>query len=139
MDIFMYKHRGGVMKLKTLLTGIIVSGSLGMAPGLAQADGDSWRYDEHRAEGFQPRSGDDSALAPHIGDPLPNEMTESDAMQVEEALAQRGYDPGAVDGLIDDNSRAAIREFQDDHQLAVTGIIDPETGERLGVVVFESS
>lgn len=26
---------------------------------------------------------------------------------------QKGYDPGALDGVIDDDARAAIREFQD--------------------------
>jgi peptidoglycan hydrolase-like protein with peptidoglycan-binding domain len=66
-------------------------------------------------------------------------MTESDALRLEEALAQRGYDPGPVDGMIDNDTRAAIQEFQDDHQLAVTGIIDQKTGELLRVVVFESA
>jgi hypothetical protein len=125
---------------KSLLSAVIVSGFLGMAPGLAQAGGDHWRTDEPRAErGYQPRSGDDSALAPHIGDSDWEMMTESDALRLEEALAQRGYDPGSVDGMIDDGTRAAIQEFQDDHQLAVTGIIDQKTGELLGVVVFESA
>jgi hypothetical protein len=123
---------------KSLLTAAIITGSLGMAPGLVQADGDNWRSGEPRAErsGF-PRSGDDSSLAPHIGDSEQEMMTESDAMRLEEALVQRGYDPGSVDGMIDNDTRAAIQEFQDDHQLAVTGIIDEKTGELLGV--FESS
>jgi len=129
---------------QSLLTAVIVGGSLGVAPGLVQADGESWRHDEPRAEsfgyepeGFKPRSGDDSALAPHIGDSDQEMMTESDALILEEALVQKGYDPGPVDGLIDDDTRAAIQEFQDDHQLAATGIIDKKTGELLGVVVFE--
>jgi peptidoglycan hydrolase-like protein with peptidoglycan-binding domain len=41
--------------------------------------------------------------------------------------------------MIDNDTRAAIQEFQDDHQLAVTGIIDQKTGELLRVVVFESA
>lgn len=60
-------------------------------------------------------------------------------MQVEKALVKKGYDPGPADGVIDDDTRAAIQEFQDDHQLAATGIIDQKTGELLGVVVFESA
>jgi putative peptidoglycan binding protein len=129
------------MKLnKSLLTAVIVGSSLGMAPGLVQADGDKWRYDEPRAErGFEPRAGDDSSLPPHIGDSDYEMMTESDALKLEKALVQRGYDPGAVDGVIDKDTRAAIQKFQDDHQLAATGIIDHKTGELLGAVVFESS
>lgn len=44
-----------------------------------------------------------------------------------------------MDGMIDSDTRAAIQEFQDDHQLAATGVIDPKTGELPGIVVFESS
>jgi hypothetical protein len=124
---------------KSFLTAAIITGSLGIGPGLLQAGGDHRRYDEPRAEGFQPRAGDDSALAPHIGDPDHEMLTESDAMRLEEALVQRGYDPGPVDGMIDEKTRAAIQEFQNDHQLAATGIVDQETGELLGVIVFESA
>lgn len=125
---------------KSLLTAAIITGSLAIGPGLLQAGGDDWRYDDQpRAEGFQPRAGDDSALPPFTGDPDHEMMTESDVMRLEEALAQRGYDPGRVDGVIDNETRAAIQEFQDDHELAATGIIDEETGELLGIVVSESS
>jgi hypothetical protein len=125
---------------KSLLTAVIVGSSLGMAPGLIQADSDRWRYEEPRAErGFEPRAGDDSSLPPHIGDSDYEMMTESDALKLEEALVQRGYDPGALDGVIDKDTRRAIEEFQDDHRLAATGIIDQKTGELLGAVVFESS
>ena len=129
------------MKANNLLTAAIVSGSLGMVPVFVQAGGDDWRGKPERfgyeERGYEPRSGDASSLAPHIGDK--EMMTESEGMQVEKALVQKGYDPGPADGVIDDDTRAAIQEFQDDHQLAATGIIDQETGELLGVVVFESA
>jgi len=124
---------------KSLFSAAIVAGSLGIAPGLLQAGGEEWRHDEPRAEGYEPRAGDDSALAPRIGDPAQEMMTESDIMRLEEALVQSGYDPGPVDGVIDDETRAAIQQFQDDHQLAATGIIDQKTGELLGIAVFESA
>lgn len=47
---------------------------------------------------------------PHIGDK--EMMTESEGMQVEEALVQKGYDPGLADGVIDDDTRAAIQSFR---------------------------
>jgi peptidoglycan hydrolase-like protein with peptidoglycan-binding domain len=58
-------------------------------------------------------------------------VVESEPMAVEHALAANGYDPGRVDGVIDGDTRAAIREFQRDRDLAVTGAIDHDTGEEL--------
>ncbi len=54
-------------------------------------------------------------------------------------LVHGGYDPGVIDGLTDDQTRAAISEFQSDHALVATGIGDPETGELLGIVISQSS
>lgn len=45
-------------------------------------------------------------------------------MDVQSALARRGYYRGVIDGDIGPGSRAAIRGFQRDHDLPVTGRID---------------
>jgi hypothetical protein len=45
---------------------------------------------------------------------------------VQEALARRGYYSGQVDGVIGPETRSAIREFQRDNGLSVTGRIDSE-------------
>jgi hypothetical protein len=123
------------MKLnKSLLTAVIVSGSLGMAPSFSFAEDDAWRHDERPQS-----SANDNTSAPGKTEERGQEMSQSEALELEQALAQKGYDPGAVDGVIDSETRAAIEGFQQDHELAATGIIDPETGELLGIVVFEAS
>ncbi|RMD47921.1 MAG: peptidoglycan-binding protein, partial [Alphaproteobacteria bacterium] len=43
---------------------------------------------------------------------------------VEKRLAQLGYDPGAEDGVFDERTRRAIRRFQRDQGLEVTGYLD---------------
>jgi hypothetical protein len=45
---------------------------------------------------------------------------------VQEALARRGYYAGQVDGVIGPESRSAIREFQRDNGLPMTGQITPQ-------------
>jgi peptidoglycan hydrolase-like protein with peptidoglycan-binding domain len=42
-------------------------------------------------------------------------------------LHEHGYDPGPIDGLMGNKTRAALRQFQLDHQLPVTGYLDPAT------------
>ena len=50
---------------------------------------------------------------------------------IEARLAQLGLEPGEVDGGLDQDSRRAIRNFQDDRDLAVTGYLNEETIVRL--------
>jgi len=47
--------------------------------------------------------------------------------QVQGILHEQGYNPGPIDGLMGQKTRAALRQFQLDHQLAETGQIDPAT------------
>jgi len=50
---------------------------------------------------------------------------------VERRLAQLGLEPGATDGEFDDQTRRAIRRFQRDRELEVTGYLDEATVSRM--------
>jgi Putative peptidoglycan binding domain len=50
---------------------------------------------------------------------------------VQGALARRGYYDGQVDGIIGSGTRSAIREFQRDNGLTVTGRVDPQLVQAL--------
>jgi peptidoglycan hydrolase-like protein with peptidoglycan-binding domain len=50
--------------------------------------------------------------------------TDSLAISVQSELIRRGYDPGALDGVVGPQTRNAIAQFQSDHRLPVTGNID---------------
>lgn len=50
---------------------------------------------------------------------------------IEARLAQIGLEPGEVDGGLDQDSRRAIRNFQGDRDLTVTGYLNEETIVRL--------
>lgn len=52
---------------------------------------------------------------------------------VQQALKDKGYDPGPVDGIMGPNTRAAIKQFQSDNNLPATGEPDDQTLARLGV------
>ena len=51
--------------------------------------------------------------------------------QIQIALKRRGYDPGPVDGLMGRRTSNAIRAFQADHGLAVTGMVSRTVYELL--------
>lgn len=49
------------------------------------------------------------------------------------ALIQRGYNPGPIDGSMDEATREALKEFQRDSNLEVTGTLNAATARNLGV------
>ncbi len=55
-------------------------------------------------------------------------------MKVQIALIVRGYDPGPADGVLHDQTKAALSRFQTDNSLTVSGAMDLPTLRLLNVV-----
>jgi hypothetical protein len=126
------------MNVRTAFWGaLLISGSLGVS---AAAHDSRWSERLH-AEDRWTESGDDSALppgVPGVTDDSQGVVSGQGAIVVEDALADNGYDPGRIDGMIDSDTRAAIREFQRDRDLAVTGTMDRETEKELHISRYSS-
>jgi len=54
-------------------------------------------------------------------------------MRVQAALFARGYDPGAIDGVLGPSTRDALQQFQSAHGLIISGTISTDTLNALGV------
>jgi hypothetical protein len=59
--------------------------------------------------------------------------------EIEQALQNKGFEPGSVDGVIDSQTQSAISQFQRDNNLPATGTVDEQTAKQLGVEVTPSS
>jgi peptidoglycan hydrolase-like protein with peptidoglycan-binding domain len=57
----------------------------------------------------------------------------------QQKLAAEGYDVRPSEGAITNDFRAAVREFQKDNGLVITGSLDSETVALLGINVSRSS
>ncbi|MHC4278442.1 MAG: peptidoglycan-binding domain-containing protein [Planctomycetota bacterium] len=53
--------------------------------------------------------------------------------QAQERLKARGFDPGAIDGILGPQTRAALNEYQAAQRLPTTGVLDEKTRKSLGV------
>src|ERR1051325_9282821 len=62
-----------------------------------------------------------------------------DIKKVQEALRDKGNDPGTIDGVIGPKTREALKSFQAANKLPATGRIDNETAKQLGVETHGSS
>jgi len=51
--------------------------------------------------------------------------------ETERVLRAQGYDAGTIDGVVDEKTRQALRDFQRSNKLRVTGMLDDETTEKL--------
>lgn len=54
-------------------------------------------------------------------------------MRVQAALYSKGYDPGAIDGVLSPATKNALRKYQAAQRLAVSGTMSTETLTALGI------
>jgi peptidoglycan hydrolase-like protein with peptidoglycan-binding domain len=62
-----------------------------------------------------------------------------DVKKIQEALKDKGNDPGEIDGKMGPKTREALKSFQTANNLPATGRIDNETAKQLGVEAKGSS
>ena len=64
---------------------------------------------------------------------------QAEARRLQQALAARGFDPGPIDGILGNRTRAALRAFQQQQKLAGAGRFDRETATALGLSDFDDN
>ncbi len=68
-----------------------------------------------------------------------NDQSRDEVKKVQEALKSKGEDPGNVDGVMGKKTKEALRDFQKTNGLKVTGAMDRETANKLGVEMASAS
>src|SRR5215467_11127717 len=58
---------------------------------------------------------------------------DADILKVQQALKEKGHDPGPVDGILGPSTRAALQAFQKSQGLDPSGRLDRVTLAKLGV------
>jgi ABC-type glycerol-3-phosphate transport system substrate-binding protein len=74
-----------------------------------------------------------SNYSPYYGRRAYGSRGGSVTVQVQQRLAQAGYYRGAIDGVIGNGTRSAIRAYERAHGLRVDGRIDPDLLSRMGI------
>ncbi|ASA26523.1 S41 family peptidase [Paenibacillus donghaensis] len=64
-------------------------------------------------------------------------MNSADVKSAQTMLDGLGYKPGRKDGYFDANTKEAVRKFQSESKLKVTGIIDAKTAEALELALIK--
>ena len=73
------------------------------------------------------------------GQQTPNALTSDQIKKVQEALKAKGMNPGTTSGIMDPTTQQALRDFQKANNLPVTGVLDRNTADKLGVTMSGTS
>jgi peptidoglycan hydrolase-like protein with peptidoglycan-binding domain len=68
-----------------------------------------------------------------IGDFFDPDVDKGDVKEVQQALMNKGYYKGPIDGIPGDKTRSGVKEFQQDENLPATGRINAATLKRLDI------
>lgn len=68
-----------------------------------------------------------------------NRGSGSHVKEVQQALKDKGYDPGPIDGVMGAKTKEALKSFQSASNLSATGTLNSQTAEKLGVQSSSSS
>ena len=74
---------------------------------------------------------------PHPPAKKPPARQDANIVKVQQALKEKGHDPGPVDGIPGPSTRAALQAFQKSEGLDPSGRLDRGTLEKLGVQLTE--
>src|SRR5262245_27779299 len=131
---------------KQILSAVILSGSVGLgvsslfaqgAPGSGQP-GPSPQPRQTEPMPGQPGTIPERVERPSAGD-KGMVVSSDDIKKAKEALKAKGLNPGPIDGTLDSKTQQALRDFQKANKLPVTGVLDAQTAEKLGVSTGKGS
>lgn len=120
---------------KAVIGSIILSGAVGLITPAWSQEAPGERHQPY-PNLTRPGRGEEDVPGMHQGGTP--ELSRKDMKAVEEALRAKGYQVGQVDGIADDDARAAIRSFQQDMGLPITGMVDQRTADQLDVTISKS-
>ena len=117
------------MKTTPLLRAVVLGGGVTLLANPVWAGGGAHSYDRNQAgrQGMQ-----------ESGRQMSN-LDKEKKKDVEQALQDKGFEPGSVDGVIDTQTQSAISKFQRDNNLPATGTVDEQTAKQLGVEIMPST
>jgi peptidoglycan hydrolase-like protein with peptidoglycan-binding domain len=137
------------MKRKNLSTAAAIFAAASIASGtaVAQTSGTKEKAETIRPDISAPGSstGGTQSQRTQSGTPLPKgspfsgtvEMGYANSVQdvkaAQQALQDKGHNPGAIDGMMGPRTREALKSFQTASGLQTTGTLNEATAEKLGV------
>src|SRR6476660_9581438 len=126
---------------REILTAVLLSSSLGLGAQSIWAQGAPGGGQTGPRPGqTEPTPGQSGTIPervqrPDVGDQVMAGVTADNIKKAKEALKAKGLNPGPMDGVLDGKTQQALRDFQQANKIPVTGTLDQQTAEKLGVTI----
>ena len=117
------------MKTTSLLRAAVLGGGVALLANPVTAGGGAHSYDTNQA----------GQQGMHDSQTQVSNSEKEKKKDIEQALKNKGFEPGSVDGVIDSQTQSAISQFQRHNNLPATGTVDEQTAKQLGVEMMPSS
>jgi peptidoglycan hydrolase-like protein with peptidoglycan-binding domain len=117
------------MKKSTVAISALVFGTLALSPAAG------WSQTSSDMPGYNSSSGSSSmGKSATYG-----QWSREDVKSVQEALKDKGHNPGPIDGVMGPQTQQALRNFQRAQNIQQTGQLDSSTASALGVTLSSNS
>jgi peptidoglycan hydrolase-like protein with peptidoglycan-binding domain len=107
----------------------LFGGAMALLANPVWADGGSYGHDKNQNQAGQERIAPSQAKV--------DRLEEQQIKQLQQALQERGLEPGNVDGVMGPQTRQALAKFQRDNNLEPTGSLNERTAQHLGLEFAE--
>lgn len=121
-----------------VFSALFFSGTLALNVATAWSQATPGESSPARPGGTQSQQGTErpsgqSMESPGAKSEMSGQWSTDDIKKVQQALKEKGHDPGATDGVMGPSTQQALRAFQQSSGLKATGTLDAETAAALGV------
>ena len=108
------------------------------SPGTSGSSGSATQQDQQRPKGAESSTGRSSmdSMKPSSAS---GQWSAADVKSVQEALKNKGHDPGPIDGVMGARTQQALRSFQRAQNIQTSGQLDSGTASALGVTLSSAS
>jgi peptidoglycan hydrolase-like protein with peptidoglycan-binding domain len=112
------------MKTRPITRAIVLGGGIALLANPVWADGGSYSHDKNQHQAVQERTEHSQDVS---------SFDQQQIMQLQQALQERGVEPGSIDGIMGPQTRQALAQFQRENNLQPTGALNERTAEKLGL------
>jgi peptidoglycan hydrolase-like protein with peptidoglycan-binding domain len=111
---------------RILLSALLFSGTLILGVPMSWSQG-------VKGEGTPPGKEGGTPKKERVSGRESRRAASEEVKQAQQALKDKGHDPGPIDGVLGPKTQAALKAFQEANKTKATGRLDAETKSKLGL------
>ena len=118
---------------RKFFSAIAIAGAVSLVPLSAWADDNRQPGAGYQTERHQSERQPGQQMPSQGGQEMHQQLSSEQIREAQEKLQQAGHSPGPINGIWGPQTQTAVKEFQREKNLQVTGQLDQQTIQELGI------